>query len=54
MEADPQVAVGDHDPLLVIEGAGDHLTLARLDDRSAAAPEDLLLGELGGEVLGEG
>ena len=46
-----QVAVGDHDPLLVVERPRDHLARRRLDDRRAAAPVDAVALDRHREVL---
>ena len=48
-----QVAVRDHDPLAVVERAGDHLAPRRLDDHRAAAAVDLLAVDLRREVVRE-
>src|SRR3954451_10243577 len=42
VQTQAEVAVGDHDPLLVVQGAGDHVAVRGLADRCPAAAEHLL------------
>src|SRR5450755_84529 len=44
MQAATQIAIGDQDPLLVIERPGDDVARRRFDDRCAAAAKHVLAG----------